>query len=214
MVRFLQDTAWKQATRAEWSTDSYGVDNARVLWRGRADQFELFQNRIKRWEHMPGYSSMRLQGYNGQNITPSFPGVEFNYIGFRDGSVPPDKHTGGNSIQSATASALDRATGREVQGTFYYKASRTSHVWFEKQIPPVVCPKTEILDKTDPLATVIWHEIIDAGTGTPRRVPYSAFVAVFNVLKRGVFVTDYTYEEVVPNDLWACRCDLDFKILQ
>lgn len=214
MVEFSGDTIWRQAQQAEFTTDSYGVDSARVLWRGRSTLYESFQNSLKRWESMPGYPMMRLQGSTGQIITPSFPGVELNFIGFRDGSVPPDRHIGGRSLQSATASAIDRATGREVSGTFYYYASRTSYVWYEKQQPPEVCPKTEVLDKQDPLKSILWYEIIDSGTGTPRRVPYSAFVAVFNQLRRGIFVTDYSYEEVFPNDLWACRCDLDYKILQ
>lgn len=213
MVEFKGNTDWEQSAEIEWSVDNWGVDHAKVLYRGRRTAKEAFENKIRRWSSLPNFPKVLLAGWQGTNITPSFPGIEFGYVGFRSGTPPPRRAIRGVSIQTANGEGIDTASGQQVSGTFTYLASRTSWYWFETKVPPLLCPYPQVLDNTDPLSRIIRYSIQVGDTGrTTNSIPYSSFVAVFNSLRRGAFVSDYICEQINP-DLWACSADVDYKIL-
>jgi hypothetical protein len=214
MITFTGNTSWEQAKQTEWSVDSWGVDHAKLLWRGRSTLKDAFENNLRKFEGMPGFPLMKLEGWNSTILSPSFPGVELNFIGLKSGTVPEAKCSQSLTLASAQGQGTDSITGRQVSGSFNYLASRTSWSWFERQLPPILCPKTEILDRTDPLSRIVSYSIQDSATGQANNnILYSAFVAVFNTLVRKVLVTNYEYEEVFPDNLWACKCDIDFKVV-
>lgn len=213
-VAFLQNTEWRQVTTPEWTVDHWGTDHCRIMWRGRSDKRIAFEDSLKRWDTMPGYSGMRLENWNGIFSSPSFPSVELRYLGFRSGTIPPTKITNGTSIQSAQGSGTDTGVDPnvEVSGNITYKANRTTYTWFETSAPNPTSRYDKVQIGTDPLEQIVSYSISDPN-GKKRFVNYSAFVTIFNSLVRGNFVTDYVTEELIPGALWACRAEVDYKVI-
>lgn len=215
-VKFIGDVSWRQARQIEWTIDSWGIDHAKVLYRGNSRQKDAFEDSLRKWDGMPARTAMKLAGWTSNIITPSFPGVELEYIGFRNGAVPQAKPEKSLTLTSAQGAGTDTTTGRNVTGTFQYLASRTSWTWYMTTKPPEYCPITEMLDMTHPLSKdrIISYSLQDEETGKPtNRVNYSAFVAIFNSLVARKVVTSYDSQCLFPDSLWACKCDIDYKVL-
>lgn len=213
-VIFNGNTNWIQRAPTLWQVDSWGVDHARILFRGRLTGKDAFENSLLKWGSMPGFPQMRLEGWNSIEMTPSFPGVELHYVGFKNGSVPQVRFTDGNSAQSAQGTGVDTATGANVSGTFIYRAERTTWTWFENAEPSTVPRYGTVRHLVDPMSNILGYSIQDDDTGKElNTIPFSAFVAVFNSLRRVMVPSSYEREMIIPNLVWACRADIDYKLL-
>lgn len=212
-IIFRGDTNWQQVKQAEWSQDSWGLDHARVLYRGPSTKKIAFNNNIRRWGAMIGYPGMKLEGWSDAIITPSYPGVEFQFVGFRSGNLPPVKPVDSFSTQVAQGQGRDTATGRNVSGSFTYRASRTTYTWFETSLPNPQNPRYAIpRNALNPLSQILSYSIQDDNGKKVNTIPFSAFTAVFNSLSVGIQVSDYEREEIIPKALWACRSTVDYAI--
>ncbi len=212
-VRYIDNVQWIQRAQTVWTVDSWGCDRARVLYRGAATLKDAFEQTIKRWSAMPGFSNMRLAEWNGVEMTPSFPGIEVHYVGFR-GEVPGVRYVDGTSLQTAQGAGTDTTTSTAVTGSFTYLASRTTWTWYEKTKPGKASRYNTVNDQVDPLTRIMSYHMENPDTGRPiNTVPYSAFVAVFNSLVKKVVVSDYERELIVPDLIWACRADVDYKLI-
>lgn len=159
---------------------------------------------------------MRLASWSTSNPTVSFPEVELLYIGFRDGSIPPPKSEDGTSLQTAQGQGTDPTSGQSITGSFTYQAARTTWTWFEKATPPAKPRYATVRDMTDPLSASRITAYSFQDSNTQKRVnsiPYSAFVTIFNSLLRRVVVADYHREMMIPNTVWACRADVDYRVI-
>lgn len=213
-VTFLGDTDWKQRATTVWSVDSWGCDHARILYRGSRILKEDFEKTLIKFANMPGFNQMRLERWNNVDMTPSFPGIEAFYGGFKDGKVPQLKVIDGTSIQSVQASGTDNSTGSAIQvsGSFTYMATRTTYIWFEQSQPSRTPKYAKVNDGVNPLLNIITYSIIDSSTGLSRAVSTSAFVSIFNSLVPKDWVTNYETEVILPGVLWGCRADVDYKL--
>lgn len=215
-VTYINVPAWIQVKQPVFHRDNWGIDTAEVLWRGPAPLKEAFELDLanNRWKAMPDFPNMRLSDWQTELITPSFPGVLLRYIGIRDLKIPPVKGVNTTSLQTATGSGVDTATKKQVSGTFTYQASRTTYTWFEKATPPQLSPYAVVDQKIDPFQNIISYQIQDDNTGKPiNSVPLSSFVAVFNSLIKRELVSTYEREPLIPNALWACHAEVDYKIV-
>lgn len=213
-ITFRGVTKWTQVKQPEWTVDNWGVDQAAVLFRGPSTGKQAFEDSLRRWTTMPSFQGMRLANWSSSVITPSYPGVELHYVGFRRGDVPPAKPVDGISTQTAQGQGTDTATQEEVSGSFTYIASRTTWTWFEKTLPDPVNPKFRIVrNPQDPLSRITSYSIQSNTTGKRlNNIPYSSFVAIFNSLKRVIVIANYEREMIIPDALWACRCDMDLAL--
>lgn len=214
-VSFIGRTDWRAVTNPEWSVDSWEVDHARVTWRGRVTAREEFEKTLERWAPMPNFSAMRLASWTSADISPSFPAVELHYTGFRFGRPPEVKAVDGESLQSAQGSGSYLIDGESVNvsGTITYMASRTSWTWFETQEPAQASRYQTVRNPVDPLTRIFSASIQDESGMRIHSVPYAAFVTVFNSLTRTNMVSDYQREPIIPGQLWACRAEVDYKVL-
>jgi hypothetical protein len=213
-IIFRGDTRWQQVKQTEWTIDSWGLDRARVLFRGPSTGKKAFEDRLVRWENMPNYPGMKLESWNSVIITDSYPGVEKMYVGFKSGALPPAKPVDGYSTQTAQGAGTDTATGRKVSGSFTYKASRTTWTWFETTLPNPVTPRyASVQNPVDPFDSITSYSIQDDTGRRTNSVPLSAFTAVFNSLVKRVMISDYVREQIQPNALWACSCVADYVIV-
>ncbi len=213
-VRFVGRYVWEPVAMSEWTVDHWGMDNVNVTYRGSRDLKTAFENSIVPWHTLNGYPLMRAASWVGANTTPSFPEVVIRYIGFRSGNIPPVKIVDGTTSQSAQGSGIDTATGRRVSGTFLYRASRTSYIWFEKTTPLPVSKYQAVRFPIDPLSQIDAYFLQDEDTGkVVNSVPFSVFTTVFNSLIRKIIVGNYEREELIPNLVWGCRADVDFRVV-
>lgn len=217
-VQFRGDVKWEQVQDLIWGIDNWGLDTVKVLFRGSRLLKVAFENTLQRWTPLPGYSGMRLQGWSDTPITPSFPGIELTYIGFRTGVVPPKKRVDGTNIQSVTTQAdipESLLTGGgspdtliTTQGEFIYTASRTDWMWFETSTPPLTPRYNTVTDTTDPLTP---ERLIKYSVTAPLDghayydVPLAAFTILYNKIIRKIQVVEYSREELVPGTLWGCK---------
>lgn len=215
-VQIINVPDFEIVKQPEWDRDNWGADTAQLLYRGPASKKESFELTMmsKRWDSMPGFPNMRLSHVSSQIITPSFPGVVLHYIGLRDNKVPPVKAVNGSSIQSATGSGVDTATKQRVSGNITYKASRTTYTWLETSAPPNTPKYSVVIDPLDPFQNIIGYQIQNDDTGKPTNsIPLSSFVAVFNSLVKKMMVSSYEREPLIPDVLWGCTAEIDYKFI-
>lgn len=223
-VKYIGDVKWGQVQDLMWSIDNWGLDNVKVLFRGARTLKTAFENTLQRWTPLPGYSSMRLANWTDTPVTPSFPGIELTYIGFRTGVVPPFRRVDGLNVQSVTTQAEvpenlvnpdgDPETLVTISGEFLYRAARTDWTWFETGTPPLTPRYNAVTDKTDPLtpARVIKYSISNPSTGQYYyQVSLAAFTILYNKIIRLIQVQDYQREELVPGSLWGCKSSVVYS---
>lgn len=214
-VRFIGDTEWRQAQQIEWHVDFWGVDRGRILYRGRSTGKDAFENKLKKWQEAAEWPGMKLAGWQSVIITPSFPGVELELIGFKNaGNIPDPKPHDGFAVHTASGSGVDTILDKTVSGTFTYKAARTTWTWFETSLPSNTPKHATVRRPINPLAreNILAYSIED-DEGRPQIVNMSSFVAVFNSLVTRVVVSSYDIDELVPGELYACRTEVDYKVL-
>lgn len=215
-TKFIGDVEWEVAEPTLYNVDNWGLDEAKVLYRGAAPKMAAFADTLPRFGSLAPHPSMYLVHWDVVNITPSFPGIELVYKGFRSGTIPPVKISDGVSLQTAQGEGTDSTfdPARKITGSFLYRAQRTSYNWFEKQDPHGQCRYSTVRIKINPLSQIIAYHMSDPETGEPINwVRYSSFIAVFNHLLVQEIVSDFGCEEVIPRTLWACHSDVDYKIV-
>lgn len=210
MVKYTGSSNWQQVERPVWSVDHWGVDRARVLWRGRATAKDAFEKSLKPWSVMPDFNTMKQEGWTSSIITPSYPGVEITYIGFRSGVVPSVKVTDSVSTQQATVSGTDPDTSVSFSGPVVYKASRTTYQWFEKTEPPPIPRYRTVRKKVDP--ELVLQNAIPEDNALGASAINDALKAILKAMPKEEVVSDYDCEMIVPNQLWACRSSIDYRL--
>lgn len=213
-ITYKGNVTWEETEDLVWSVDNWGVDQAVSVWRGSRDLKKQFEDSLQRFSPLPGFPGMQLARWNNQTYVPVFPGIALVYIGFRSGTIPPVKKVNDLTTQSASGQGIDTASGDEVNGTFLYRAARTTYTWFETKKPALTSKYNTVEDTTDPLSRISSSQIFNTGDGRQiYSVPISAFVAVFNSLRRVIVVSSYSTEELIPGALWGCKADVDYKLL-
>lgn len=210
---------WIESGDPEWTVNGWDMDVASVLWRGPRTGSDSFLASIVKFAGMPGFARMWLESYDKTNITPSFPGVQKRFIGFRDGNIPPQRRVNGTSSQVVTATGVDNAPssptfGLTLSGTFTYLASRTTWTWFETSTPAITARYNTVDQAIDPLSR-LQNVAIQPAIGTDGQIiqpTYSSFVQIYNNLARELVVTDYEREELVPGTFWACRSQVEYRL--
>lgn len=208
-VIFVGDRTWKQVAEPEWTSPGWEIKRASVLYRGPRTGKTAFENTIFDFETMPGNPAMRLESWQSKNTTPSFPGVEKTFVGFRNG-LPPAKGVPSISAQVARVTGTDTASGQKVSASVAYRASRTTWEWWENSFPSSNPRYAYVLFQNDPRNQIDYVQIENADGQTT--VPYSSFVAIINALALELVVEDYTTEPIVPNAIWRCSSTIDWRI--
>lgn len=217
MITFLGNVEFEQVQQDKWTVDSFGIDSLSVAYQGAYTKKKAFEDSLVKWQAHKTYKQMRLAAWETSGGSAVFPIVVLTYTGFRSGRTPLPKGKSGQSIQSASANAIN-PEGRAVSGTFLYRASETQWTWFESKRPPETAPDLALLSKSNPLDidNIIRYEISDDFDGKIKNnVPYSDFVVLFNSLVTAKVVTAYDFEMVhpAPNELWACSATYAYKII-
>lgn len=229
MVTFIPAINFVQVAEPVWSMDGYGCDKASVKWRGPRTSLKAFQDALIRFSSMPAsntkyrlaaagpYPTMYLVDWQAANETASFPSVTLDYLGFKNGIIPPPaKPIDSTSSQQVNGEGTDTATGDKVTGTIQYRASRTTWSWFMNSIPPSFPPPQYAIVNSplDPFNNIESYRMQVQATGQQTNsIPYSSFVAIINSLARQTVVSNYEREPLVPGLLYACRSDVDFKLV-
>ena len=209
-VVFRGDTNWQRVAEPEWTREGWEYDQCAVLFRGPRTKKDTFENAIPRFETMPGFPGMRLKNAQSQNVTPSFPGVVKNYVGFRAG-IPPAKGVSSIAAAVARVTGTDTASGKAISANVAYRAARTAWTWYEISTPAADNPRYRtVINATDPRTRIDYIAIEDEDGKTT--VPYSAFVAIWNALAVEYAVTDYQTEPIVPGAIWHCSACVDYRI--
>lgn len=214
-VRYIGDTTWAQSELPSWSIDGWGMDHATIPYRGRADQKKQFEDSLSRWSSMPGFANMRLSNWTSNPKTPSFPEVQLNYIGFRSGVIPPVKSIDSIVTGQAQGSATVVVAGvsKQVSGSFLYRCSRTTWIWFETSEPSQNARYYQVRNAINPFTGIYYYSLTDDSTGKPiNSIGLSALGAVFNSLRAQYIVSNYERELLIPGMLWGCRAEVDWRL--
>lgn len=214
-VRFIGDTEWRQAQQIEWHVDFWGVDRGRLLYRGRSTGKDAFEAKLRKGMKVDGWPGMKVSGWQSVIITPSFPGVELELVGFKNSNnIPAPRPQDSFAVHTASGSGFDTILNKQVSGTFTYKAARTTWTWFETQTPPNTPRYATVRRPINPLSqeNILAFSIQD-DEGRPQIVNYSSFVAVFNSLVTRVVVSSYDITELLPGELYVCTSEVDYKVL-
>ncbi len=226
---------WIQCSEPQWTVDGWGYDKAKVTWRGPRPGLKAFLDSLVKFSNMPAsntrygltnagpYPMMYLDDWASTNTTASFPSVELNYIGFRSGTIPPVKTVDSNTAQQVNGQGqyTDPATGStaQISGTLQYTASRTTYTWFMTSLPPIASPFNYVQNAQNPFDTIIGYRMTNTTSGSQdaglpvNNIPYAAFVSVLNSVAAQDVVSNYERETLVPNALYACRADVDYKLV-
>lgn len=219
-VRFIPSTQrFVQVAEAEWNLSGWDTDQATILWRGPRTDLKRFLDDIngKRFQPMPNFSRMWLNDVQERNITPSFPGAELMYVGFRNGQIPPVKVENDTSSQVASGQGVDNAPssptfGKQISGQITYNASQTTYTWFENSQPNINPRYNTVDQKQAPVITGVSINPVIGDDGLPIPVTTSAFTAVINSLGLELVVADYDRVPLVPGILWGCRSIVQWRI--
>ncbi len=218
-VRFIPASIrFQQVALAEWTRSSWDTDQATVLFRGPRTDADRYLDTVQRFEVMPSYPRMYLVNAQRKNITPNFPGVEKNYIGFRDGTVPKVKRVNDNSSQTVTGQGTDNAPssptfGKQVSGQVCYISPQTTYTWYETSNPANTPRYSTIDGKRGIQITQVSVQPVTLDDGTIARPTFSAFTAIINSLALEDVVSDYECEELVQGILWGCRSIVQLRIV-
>lgn len=202
-VTFQGNVAWMQASEIVWTTDAFGLDQARIPYRGAVTGKKAFEDRLNRFEPMASYNKMYLTHHSDDGAL-IFPTVDLHFIGFRNGVPPPPKIVNSKTLQSVSTSGNVGEEQVSMEATYY--ASRTTYRWIEIQKPTIHPRFSAVLEAADP--DLVGWRVTAKGTSSGT-VGYAAFVTLYNSLRRVVTVADYVREEVVPGRIWACDCVVD-----
>lgn len=208
---------WIQGERPKWSVNGWDMDEASVMWRGPAPLKKAFEDSLVKFAPMPScailrdpsYPQMWLKNWQNSGGTPSFPGVELSYVGFRSATIPKEKAVNCRSAQvaSATAQATDEnGNPITISGVFKYFASRTIWTWFETSQPAKSPKFNTVLNSINPGNTI--YAFSGTGSGS---LSTGQFTQLLNSLTLEMVIGEYEQEPVIPGALWACRSSVDYK---
>ncbi len=100
---FAGDGDYEISGPSEWTPNTWGLDQLVIPYRGSVGGLEAFLS-----AHSPGEASPIDANMFLMQKTPDgnqqFPIVRMEYQGKRDGTLPPQRHTKSNPIQSSTSS--------------------------------------------------------------------------------------------------------------
>jgi len=210
-----------QVADPEWQRNAWDTDECSILYRGPRTKVDAFMQSIdgKMFTSLQNFPTMWLNAYEKTNMTANFPGVYLKYVGFRSGNIPPVRRVNDLSSQQASGQGTDKAPssptyGKQLTGTFTYRASRTTWKWYERSTPPILPRYASVDQPIDPFQNLQNYTIqpVIGDDGLPLAVTYAAFVAVINSLSRQIVVSDYEREELVKNTLWACTSIVEYRI--
>lgn len=225
MITFVNGCNWTQVSDPQWSdVGGWDTDRATILWRGRRDKKEAFENTIQRFAGMPNYPLMRLAKWSNGEGTKNLPGVELVYTGFRNGAIPPAKSVDSFTLQSVQSSGRDTSvgnptSGKIVSGTIYYRASRSSWTWYETSTPPITPRYATVNQPLDPLSSEAIQRYVlnasdtDTEPGQPVGfVTFSVLAAITRGLAKRLEISDYQREPIIQGALWGCSANVDYKL--
>lgn len=214
-MRFIGDVTWRQAGDPVWTTSDFGLDQARIPWRGAITLKKDFEDEIVKFGTMPGYDHMYLTHISDDGAL-IFPTVDMHYIGIR-GSTPQPVITNSRVVQTVTTSGTTTVTvidenGEEteqersitLEATYY--SSRTSYRWIERQVP-LLNPRFKDVLMAAPIQPFGYRTEAPGAGNT--LVEYQHFITLFNQLAVRDIVSDYTREEVIPGKIWQCEAVID-----
>jgi hypothetical protein len=208
-IQFIGDCDWKAIDAPKWTLDGWGVDHAIVPYCGRKDKKDSFLSAIERFAALAGYEKVRLATANQSGGTINIPIVDLNFVGFRNGTIPPAKPANGTSAQSIALNGVTIASQVPgiTSGTISYKASRTTWTWFETSVPDALPRFNTVDQKTDPFLTI---------TSFPTNsLTFDKSLALTQLrllfLAKEV-VAEYVREPLIPNALYACSSTVDYKL--
>lgn len=218
-IEFIGNCEWQRVTDPQWTVDSWGVDTAKLLFRGRRDKKLAFEKAIQRFQTMPGFSQFRMEQWSNSGGTENLPGVEFSYKGFLSGTTPPVKIVNSNTRQSAQGSGTDTSTdnptsGQTISGTVYYRSYRSTYTWFETSSPAATPRYTAVQGPSTIQAGDILGYNVKAGNGADaysvNSLTFAQLYAVLNSLAPRTIYSDYQREPIINGALWGCSvsCDL------
>lgn len=200
-IRYTGDVSWMEKNDPEFSVDNWGTDNATWLWSGAVTGLETFKNNLRRWQVLPGYSLMQLADWS-TNWHRSFPEVTLRYVGLRRGTPPPAKAVDGIILAQA------QLTINGTEASFTYRAARTTWDWYETVKPSVTARYTTVRRPTNIPASIT---DFSAGALTRQELIDILNVAINEGLEIKSIVTNYTVEDVIPNTLWHCTSDVEYR---
>lgn len=208
-VKYIPLVPWQQVAEAEWDKPGFEISRATILFRGPRTTLAAAESKIADFETMPGFGTMRMERWQAKNITPSFPGIEKIYVGFRNG-VPTPKPTSGISAQTARLSGVDNTSGQKVSATVTYRASRTTWEYWSISRPPLSPIYQQVIYPVNPITTIdsFQFETQDGNT----TVPLSSITAIINAAVPEFIVSDYTTEMIIPNAIWHCTSTVDYRL--
>jgi hypothetical protein len=206
-IRFIGDAHWDELFDPAFSCDSWGVDHARWQFSGRVDEQKAFEENLKKFQAMPGFGTMRLSAWSTQEHR-SFPVMALDYVGLKNGQIPVVRAR--DSVVLQTAQVTASTAGGTVSGAFTYRASRTTWSWCEISAPPNYSKYNTVRRGVSPFSSIEGFKAAD-GQGKNKTIPYSTFVALLNSLRLELVVSNYEVEDVIPDTLWTCTADVDYR---
>lgn len=199
-MRYIGDVTFRQASEIVWTTSDFGLDQARIPYRGAAPLKDAFEAGIVKFHPLPGYARMYMTHISDDGDV-IFPTIDVHYIGVR-GTIPLPKITNSRVVQTVTTSTTHEDQNYTLEATYF--ASRTNYQWIETTVPPIT-PRYGPVQMAAPVQPFRYHT--EGGDGG--LIPYAAFVAAFNNLVLETVISEYTREEVVPGKIWQCEATAD-----
>jgi hypothetical protein len=205
-VRFIGDVTWRDASEIVWSTNDYGLDIARIPYRGAVTGKKAFEDKLRRWMPILAYPRMYMTHYSDDGGL-IFPTVDVHFVGIRK-DVPPPRITDTTTWQvvSTTASVDVDGTPTDVSMEATYVTSRTTYQWVEISQPSPNPRYSTVRNAVNPTPR---SYKIRGDDGGPVTVDYSTFVTLFNSLRREVIASDYVRDEIVEGRIWQCSIVVD-----
>ena len=205
-VTYVGNVRWEQASEIVWATNEWGLDTARIPYRGAVTGKKAFEDKLRRWSPMASYPRMYLTHYNDDGGL-NFPTVDLHFIGIRR-DVPLPKIVDTTTVQTVSTSASVDVDGppTQVQMEASYVTSRSTFQWIEIQNPPAN-PRYNYVRNGVPTRLMGYR--VSAPTSSSGTIPYATFVELYNSLRTETVVSDYTRDEMVPGAIWQCAVTVD-----
>lgn len=201
---FIGDCDWKVNSDPKWSSDSYGADRATLVYRGRRDKMADFIAGVGRFFEMPGFPSMNSASYSNSGGTIIFPEITVEFVGFKQGGIPPVEVEDGTSVITAQGGGFDSSSAQTVSGSLTCLSPRTTWSWWEVTLPNRLAPRYFTIRQTfDPRRARLLMTVVADNGEVKYEVPLSSAVAIFNSLVPQPRI-EFDVKEVVPGKLWKC----------
>ena len=187
---FPGDTDFEQSGPPEWQPNGWDLDRLILPYRGDVDQLNTFVASLTMWSASLLDSNMFLESFPNDGHQ-QFPTVRVSFIGKQGGTLPPDKNTTGETVQTASFTSY---SGKTRVNITYLAPSSTKRTWSRTPIDV-----STVSPAAPAAATVIagtFHTEDSEYTAPANEAGYLAFFTA-------VPVTTGECEELVPGEYYV-----------